>query len=72
LQIKSALGISTTSKGNNYIIQDILTILEKLDLIRCRRELRKDGTEFKTLWVLEAVNLHIDTPTYEGYEDRVS
>ena len=71
-QIKNILGISATSKGNNYIIQDILAVLEKLDLIRCRRELKKDGTEFKTLLILEVVNLHIDTPTYEGYEDLIS
>lgn len=72
LQIKNALGVSTTSKGNNYIIQDILFLLEKLGLIKYRQELKQDGAEFKTVQIMERVNLDIDTPTYEEYEDRIS
>lgn len=71
-QIKNALGISATSKGNNYIVQDILLILEKLGLIKYKQELKKEGPEFKTVLVMEEVNLHIDTPTYCEYQDTIS
>lgn len=72
LQMKSALGVSVTSKGNNYIVQDVLFLLEKLGLIEYRQELKKEGTEFKTIWILQRVNLDIDTPTYDEYQDRIS
>ena len=72
LQMKNALGVSTTSKGNNYIVQDILFLLEKLGLIEYKQELKKEGTEFKTVWILQRVNLDIDTPTYDEYQDRIS
>lgn len=71
IQIKSALGVSTTSKGNNYIVQDILLVLEKLGLIEYKTELKKDGVEFKTIMVMKRVNLNIETPTYNEYEDRI-
>lgn len=72
LQIKNALGVSTTSKGNNYIVQDILLVLEKLRLIEYKQELKREGVEFKTILVMKRVNLNIETPTYEGYEERIS
>ena len=72
LQIKNALGVSTTSKGNNYIVQDILLVLEKLGLIDYKQELKREGMEFKTILIMKRVNLNIETPTYEGYEERIS
>ena len=70
-QIKNALGVSIVSKGNNYIVQDILLVLEKLGLIEYRQELKQEGAEFKTVLIMERVNLNIETPTYEGYQERV-
>lgn len=59
-QIKNFIGLSATTRSNDYIIKDILFILEELGLIETRKENIED--EFggiKTVYYIKRVNNEI-------------
>lgn len=59
-QVKQFIGISTTSRGNNYIISDILLVLQKLGLIEY--ELISEKTErgdIRSLYQINAMSNYI-------------
>ncbi len=58
-QLKGVIGISTTTRSNSYIIQDILTVLSSLGLIDIRKVYETDKQGLKTNCYIGAVFLQI-------------
>lgn len=66
-QIKSAIGISVTTKSNNYIIDNILSILAKLELLEYDTITKVDGNQVRTVFQINNMSNEIpDTVTIES------
>lgn len=55
-QIKRIIGISDKTRSNNYIVTDILEMLELLGLIDYEIKELKSSSEYKTIYHLNKVN----------------
>lgn len=58
-QLKGLIGISDATRSNDYIIKDILFLLEKLELIETRKENTSDAFGTKTVLYITKVNNEI-------------
>ena len=55
--IKSCIGLSTTTRSNNYIISDIFEILQKLDLINYELQNIIDNGKIRTIYFIKNVSV---------------
>ena len=72
-QLKQVIGIGSKSNSNDYIIQDILNLLIKMELIvlRCNSELNENGG-FKTIYsIVDARNSVTDVIGEMCERDRI-
>lgn len=51
-QVKEAIGLSTKSDGNNYIVTDILEVLKRLGLVDYKLTTRSDGDGVKNIYMI--------------------
>lgn len=59
-QLKNVIGISSATRSNDYIIKDILFLLEKLELVKTRKESTEDQFGgFKTVLYITKVQNEI-------------
>lgn len=62
-QVKEAIGLSSKSDGNNYIVTDILDVLSKLGLVEYKLITRSDGNGIKKIYVITKMsNKFVEAP----------
>lgn len=55
-QVKDAVGLSTKSDGNNYIITDILDVLKELGLLKHQLVMKAREGDVKTVYVIKGMS----------------
>lgn len=58
-QLKNFIGLSTATRSNDYIIQDILLGLEKFELLKKEERIEAEAGEYKTVYYITYMTNYI-------------